>query len=203
ENATMSLSRIFDRTYGGFGSAPKFPHAMELRLLLRAWRRFGDDDALHMARVTLDHMAMGGMYDHLGGGFHRYSTDDRWLAPHFEKMLYDNALLTAAYLEAYQATGSVFYREVVEETWDYIHRQMSSHEGPFYSTQDGDSEGVEGKFYVWSAQEIEQVLGKEAAEVFGYVYGVQPEGNWEGANILHRTKTYEQNAKLLGITVQE
>src|SRR6202007_3263071 len=104
-----------DGTYGGFGQAPKFPHSMELRLLLRAWKRFDDEDALHMTRVTLDHMAMGGMYDHLGGGLHRYSTDERWLVPHFEKMLYDNALLALAYLDAHQATGEPFYREVVEQ----------------------------------------------------------------------------------------
>ena len=129
---------------------------MDLRLLLRAWKRFGDDDALQMVRQTLDRMAMGGMYDHLGGGFHRYSTDDRWLVPHFEKMLYDNALLAVAYLEAYQATGDPFYREVVEETLAYVLREMTSPEGPFYSTQDADSEGVEGKFFVWSAEEIER-----------------------------------------------
>src|SRR5205807_8136100 len=123
------------------------------------------------------HMARGGIYDHLGGGFHRYSTDERWLAPHFEKMLYDNALLTVAYLEAYQATGEGLYRQVVEETLAYVEREMTSPEGPFYSTQDADSEGIEGKFYVWSAQEIEQVLGKERADRFTYVYGVTPEGN--------------------------
>src|SRR6516164_1156715 len=156
------LSRSFDRTYGGFGHAPKFPHSMELRLLLRAWKRFGNDDALHMAQTTLDHMAMGGMYDHLGGGFHRYSTDERWLVPHFEKMLYDNALLPLAYLEAYQATGHALYREVTEETLAYVLREMTSPEGAFYSTQDADSEGVEGKFFVWSAAEIDTVLGAEA-----------------------------------------
>src|SRR5947209_20403485 len=116
-----------------------------------------------MAKVTLDHMARGGIYDHLGGGFHRYSTDARWLVPHFEKMLYDNALLTVAYLEAFQATGEPLYREVVEETLAYVEREMTSPEGPFYSTQDADSEGVEGKFYVWSSAEVEQILGKELA----------------------------------------
>ena len=125
-----------------------------------------------MARHTLDRMAMGGMYDHLGGGFHRYSTDARWLVPHFEKMLYDNALLAVAYLEAFQATGEPFYREVVEETLAYVLREMTSPEGPFYSTQDADSEGVEGKFFVWTADEIETVLGKELAELFSDVYDV-------------------------------
>src|SRR5262249_46007745 len=119
-NAVALLNRAFDRTYGGFGSAPKFPHSIELRLVLRAAQRFGDDHARDMACLTLDRMAMGGMYDHLGGGFHRYSTDERWLVPHFEKMLYDNALLTVAYLEAHQVTGNALYREVVEDTLGYV-----------------------------------------------------------------------------------
>jgi uncharacterized protein YyaL (SSP411 family) len=195
-NAASALGRAFDSRFGGFGSAPKFPHAMELRVLLRAWKRFGSDDALRMARLTLDKMAMGGMYDQLGGGFHRYSTDERWLVPHFEKMLYDNALLSLAYLEAFQATGDIFYREVVEETLDYVLREMTSPESPFYSTQDADSEGVEGKFYVWSAAEIEKILGKESADLFAEVYDVTPAGNWEGHNILNRVKTHEQYARL-------
>src|SRR5205823_6084768 len=123
--AVSTLARAFDSRFGGFGSAPKFPHAMELRVLLRAFARFGNQEALHMARLTLDRMARGGMYDHLGGGFHRYSTDERWLVPHFEKMLYDNALLTVAYVEAFQATGKRLYRDVVEETLDYIAREMT------------------------------------------------------------------------------
>lgn len=202
-HAASTLGRAFDRRFGGFGSAPKFPHAMELRLLLRAHKRFGSEDALHMARLTLDRMAMGGMYDQLGGGFHRYSTDERWLVPHFEKMLYDNALLSLAYLEAFQATGESFYREVIKETLDYILREMTSPEGPFYSTQDADSEGVEGKFYVWSAVEIEQILGRESADLFGEVYDVTPTGNWEGHNILNRAKTYEQYARLRKISEAE
>jgi uncharacterized protein YyaL (SSP411 family) len=203
--AASGLARSFDRQYGGFGEAPKFPRPMDLRLLLRAWKRFGDDDALHMARHTLDRMAMGGIYDHLGGGFARYSTDERWLVPHFEKMLYDNALLTVAYSEALRATGDPLYRAVIEETLGWVRREMTSPEGPFYSTLDADSEGVEGKFYVWSADEIKRVLGKEDAELFGQVYGVEPEGNWHDphghgparANILYRAKTFEQSAKLL------
>src|SRR5262249_13805600 len=125
-HATGLLGRAFDSQHGGFGSAPKFPHPMHLPLLLRAWRRFNDDHALHMVRVTLDHMARGGIYDHLGGGFARYSTDERWLVPHFEKMLYDNALLSIAYLEAFQATGEPFYREIVEETLGWVLREMTS-----------------------------------------------------------------------------
>jgi uncharacterized protein YyaL (SSP411 family) len=196
-NAVIRLSNAFDPSRGGFGSAPKFPHPMELRLLLRASKRFHNDDALGMVRLTLDHMARGGIYDQLGGGFHRYSTDERWLVPHFEKMLYDNALLTLTYLEAFQATAEPFYRRIVEETLDYVLREMTSPEGPFYSTQDADSEGEEGKFFVWSAKEIESVLGKDLAETFCYVYDVGEDGNWEGRNILHRGKTDTQDARLL------
>jgi len=199
----LSLERSFDATHGGFGSAPKFPHPMELRLLLRISKRFGDEDALRMAQLTLDRMAMGGIYDHLGGGFHRYSTDERWLVPHFEKMLYDNALLSLAYLEGYQATGAPLYRRVVEETLDYVLREMTSPEGFFYSTQDADSEGEEGKFFVWSAQEVQSVLGKELGEVAAYVYDIIPSGNWEGHNILHRTKTEEQDARILHLSEAE
>ncbi len=199
-HAVSTLARSFDSRFGGFGSAPKFPHAMELRVLLRAHKRFGREDALHMARLTLDRMAMGGMYDQLGGGFHRYSTDQRWLVPHFEKMLYDNTLLALAYLEGFQATGEAFYREVVHETLDYVLREMTSPEGPFFSTQDADSEGLEGKFYVWSAEEIEQILGRESADLFSEVYDVTPSGNWEGHNILNRAKTYEQYARLRNIS---
>jgi hypothetical protein len=201
--AAGMLERAFDSVHGGFGSAPKFPHPMDIRLLLRVWKRFEDDAALRMARSTLDHMAMGGIYDHLGGGFHRYSTDERWLAPHFEKMLYDNALLTVAYLEAYQATGDLSYRRVVEETLAYVLREMTSPEGPFYSTQDADSEGEEGKFYVWTTGEVEQILGKDNADIFGYVYDVNAGGNWEGHTILHRSKTDEQDARLLKLDVEE
>src|SRR5205085_5296361 len=133
-NAAAKLARSFDRTHGGFGAAPKFLHTMDLRLLLRAWKRFGEDDALGMVRLTLDRMAMGGIYDHLGGGFARYSTHERWLVPHFEKMLYDNALLVPCYLEAFQISGDPFYRQIVEETLAWVARAMTSPEGPFYST---------------------------------------------------------------------
>jgi uncharacterized protein YyaL (SSP411 family) len=195
--AAAGLARAYDPVHGGFGQAPKFLHTMDLRVLLRAWKRFGDAQALEMVHHTLDRMAMGGIYDHLGGGFARYSTDARWLVPHFEKMLYDNALLVGAYLEAFQATGEPSYREVVEETLGWVAREMTSPEGPFFSTLDADSEGVEGRFYVWSAGEIEQILGAQDAELFNAAYGVEPEGNWdEGLNILHRTKTFAQLARL-------
>ncbi|MBM4067434.1 MAG: thioredoxin domain-containing protein [Planctomycetes bacterium] len=202
-HAAAVLRRSFDSVHGGFGSAPKFPHALELRLLLRVAQRYQDDYARAMARFTLEHMARGGMYDHLGGGFHRYSTDERWLVPHFEKMLYDNALLTPAYVEAYQATGDPFFHTVVEETLAYVLREMTSPEGPFYSTQDADSEGVEGKFFVWSSAEVEQVLGKDDAEFFASVYDVTPDGNWEERNILHRGRSDEQEAKLLRVPIKE
>jgi uncharacterized protein YyaL (SSP411 family) len=200
---TGQLARAFDPREGGFGSQPKFPHPTELRLLLRVARRFDDAQAMSMARLTLDRMAMGGMYDQLGGGFHRYSTDARWLVPHFEKMLYDNALLALAYLEAFQATGEPSYREVVQETLAYVRREMTSPEGPFYSTQDADSEGEEGKFFVWSAAEVESALGGELAAVFNRVYDVTPGGNWEGHNILNRPKTYEQCARQMKIDEAE
>jgi uncharacterized protein YyaL (SSP411 family) len=201
--AGAALRQRFDPMYGGFGQAPKFPQAIDLRLLLRLARRFGDDSARQMALVTLQAMARGGIYDHLGGGFHRYSTDRRWLVPHFEKMLYDNALLTSAYLEAFQATGEPLFREVVVQTLDYVQREMTSPEGPFYSTQDADSEGVEGKFYVWSAAEVQQLLGEELARLFAAVYDVTPEGNWEGHNILNRARSDAQDAALLGLSEEE
>lgn len=196
-NAGDMLRRSFDAHNGGFGAEPKFPHPMDIRLLLRAWRRFGNDEARDMATLTLDKMAMGGIYDHLGGGFARYSTDARWLVPHFEKMLYDNALLTAAYVEGFQASADPFYREVVEETLGYVAREMTSPEGPFYSTQDADSEGEEGRFFVWSVAQIQHVLGPEEAKLFSHVYNVTPEGNWEGHNILNRTRSFAQEAKAL------
>src|SRR5262245_21150210 len=181
--AVGELGHRFDPLHGGFGQPPKFLHTMDLRLLLRAWQRFDLPDALHMVRHTLERMAMGGIYDHLGGGFARYSTDARWLVPHFEKMLYDNALLVGVYVEAFQATGSPNFAEVVEETLGWVRREMTSPEGPFYSTIDADSEGEEGKFYVWTDDEINEVLGADA-KLFSAVHGVEEGGNWEGHNIL-------------------
>jgi uncharacterized protein YyaL (SSP411 family) len=202
KRAAQLLRRRFDAQFGGFGQAPKFPHPMDLRLLLRLYHRFGDNDTLAMARKTLDHMARGGMYDQLGGGFHRYSTDARWLVPHFEKMLYDNALLAVTYLEAHRVTGDPFYRRIVEETLDYVLREMTSPEGAFYSTQDADSEGEEGKFFVWSEAEIRNVLGEDA-DFFSKIMDVTPHGNWEGANILNRARSDEQEAHLAGIALAE
>ncbi len=202
QNAVEQLGLSFDPGCGGFGSAPKFPHPIDLRLLLRAWKRFGDDQALAMVRTTLDHMARGGLYDHLGGGFHRYSTDAAWLVPHFEKMLYDNALLAQAYLEGYQATHDDFYRDVVEITVAYLLREMASPAGPFFSAQDADSEGQEGKFFVWSLAEIKEVLGVEA-DLLAAVYDVTDAGNWDGSNILHLSRSYRQNARALAMPQAE
>jgi uncharacterized protein YyaL (SSP411 family) len=194
---------IHDSVHGGFGDAPKFPHALELRLLLRIWKRTGESELLDIVRRSLDHMARGGIFDQLAGGFHRYSTDARWLVPHFEKMLYDNALLAAAYVDAFQATAEPFYREVAERVLDYVVREMTDPAGPFYATQDADSEGEEGKFYVWSKSEIDSILGPELSEMFCSVYGVTSSGNWEGHTILCRSKTDEQDARLMGMSVED
>ena len=198
DQAARTTMRSFDPLHGGFGHAPKFPHPMDLKVLLRYHARSGDAQALHIVRHTLDKMARGGIYDHLGGGFARYSTDDRWLVPHFEKMLYDNALLASAYLEGFQATGDPEYARVSRETMDYILGRMTGAEGAFYSTEDADSEGVEGKYYVWSAAEVKEVLGADRAKVFCYVYDVTEQGNWEEHNILNLPRTLGQAAKLLG-----
>jgi uncharacterized protein YyaL (SSP411 family) len=185
--------RLFDDVNGGLRRAPKFPSNVPVRLLLRAHHRTGDPALLRMATLTLEKMAAGGMYDQLGGGFHRYSTDAVWLVPHFEKMLYDNALLAVAYSEAFQATGRADFARVTRETLDYLLREMASPEGAFYSATDADSAAPgghqeEGAFFVWSKPEIEQVLaglGADALPRFVAHYGVTAEGNFEGANILH------------------
>ena len=189
--AHNELSRQFDTRYGGFGSAPKFPGAMALSFLLRYYKRTGSQSALDMVVLSLDEMARGGIYDQLGGGFHRYSVDERWLVPHFEKMLYDNALLTRVYLEAHQVTGSPYYREIVLETLGYIQREMMDASGGFYSSQDADSEGYEGKFYVWVTQEVESILGKEDAKIFVDYFDVTAYGNFEGNNILNHRRELE------------
>jgi uncharacterized protein YyaL (SSP411 family) len=180
------FKRAFDRVEGGVRRAPKFPSNIPVRLLLRHHRRTGDAESLNMATLTLQKMAGGGMYDQLGGGFHRYSTDARWLVPHFEKMLYDNALLAVAYAEAAQVTGRADFARVARETLDYVLREMTSPDGAFYSATDADSEGQEGKFFVWSEKEIRDVLGPgpETARFLRY-YGVTTGGNFEGANILN------------------
>jgi uncharacterized protein len=196
--AAGALLDSFDPEYGGFGGAPKFPQAAGLQLLLRQEGNGANAAALRAVRLSLDGMARGGIYDHLGGGFHRYSTDARWLAPHFEKMLYDQALLSPAYLEAFLVTGEADYACVVRETLDYVLREMRSPEGGFYSTQDADSEGVEGRFYLWTPREIQEVLGKERAALFCRAYGVDEAGNFEGGSILHRPEPWPELARATG-----
>ncbi len=203
EAAAASLERVFDHRHGGFGGAPKFPHPMDLRLLLRQARREGREAMREMVTLTLDKMAAGGIYDQLGGGFHRYSVDERWLVPHFEKMLYDNALLLSCYVEAYQATGNVDYARVARETADYVLREMTDPQGGFYSTLDADSEAEEGKFYVWTPAELVEHLGEEPARRFAYVYDVTEAGNFEGHNILNRPKTLAQCAPILNVDQAE
>ena len=180
------LRDSFDGQYGGFGQAPKFPTPHNLGFLLRYWRWTGEEQALAMVEKTLQSMHDGGIYDHLGYGFSRYSVDREWLVPHFEKMLYDNALLATAYLECYQATGDEGYGRVADEIFQYVLRDMTSSEGGFYSAEDADSEGEEGKFYVWSPAEIREALGEEMGDRFCQWYGVTEEGNFEGKNILNR-----------------
>jgi hypothetical protein len=204
DHAAAALTHALDTTHGGFGRAPKFPHPMDLRLLARDWHRTGGESSLSAMTLTLDKMAGGGIYDQLGGGFHRYSVDERWLVPHFEKMLYDNALLVPCYLDALAITGNADYARVARETCDYVLREMTDPLGGFYSTQDADSEGEEGKFFVWTPAEIEAVLGDAAAKTFCYVYNVTPEGNFEhGRSILNRPKTLAQCGQILGRDVSE
>ena len=183
--AFAALSNQYDGAHGGFGEAPKFPQPVTLELIMRHHVRTGDPVALDMVVHTLRRMAAGGMRDHLGGGFHRYSVDARWLVPHFEKMLYDNALLARAYLDAYRLTDSDDLRAVVVDTLDYMAEDMRSPEGGFFAARDADSEGEEGVFYVWTPDEIEALLGAEETLLFTRLYGVSPAGNFEGKNILH------------------
>src|SRR5438105_14620818 len=202
EIAYRAIGGRFDPREGGFGGAPKFPPSMNVDFLLRYHHRTGDEHALHMATLTLDKMAHGGMYDQVGGGFHRYSTDDRWLVPHFEKMLYDNALLARVYVDAYRSTRDPLYKRIAEETLDFVVREMRAPNGAFYSTQDADSEGVEGKFYVWSLDEFSQLVG-DAAELLARYFGVTEEGNFEEKNILNVPREPELFCKLEGISVQD
>ncbi|PYS13468.1 MAG: thioredoxin domain-containing protein, partial [Acidobacteria bacterium] len=202
DSAYRSIASRFDSGEGGFGSAPKFPPSMSIDFLLRYYDRTGSDDALHMATLTLDKMAYGGMYDQVGGGFHRYSTDDRWLVPHFEKMLYDNALLVRAYVDAHRVTEKPLYKRIAEETLDFVLREMRHPNGSFYSTQDADSEGVEGKFYVWSLKEFSDVVGDDA-ELLAKYFGVTEQGNFEKQNILNVSRDPELFSKLERIPAQQ
>jgi uncharacterized protein YyaL (SSP411 family) len=185
DRCAVGMAEGYDAANGGFGQAPKFPQPMNLDFLLRTWKRKDDAKALAMVEKTLERMARGGIYDQLGGGFHRYSTDAKWLAPHFEKMLYDNAQLARLYLNAWQATQNPLYRRIAEETLDYVQLRMTSPEGGFYSAEDADSEGEEGKFYVWSLDELQAVLTPADARILAPYYDVTTGGNFEGSNILH------------------
>jgi uncharacterized protein YyaL (SSP411 family) len=203
-SAGRGLAAQHDPEFGGFGTAPKFPQPMALEFLLRYWQRTGDEAARDSVVHTLDRMARGGIYDHLGGGFARYSTDAEWLVPHFEKMLYDNAQLARAYLMGYQATGNAFFKDVVEQILGYVLRDMTDPSGGFYSTEDADSEGEEGKFYVWTPAEVRQLLGEEDARLFSAFYDVTTPGNFEGrASILHMDHTPLELAPKLGVTEAE
>jgi uncharacterized protein YyaL (SSP411 family) len=196
DQAYLALARSFDRVNGGFGSAPKFPPSMALMFLLRQHKRTNSSTPLEMVELTLDKMASGGIYDHLGGGFHRYSVDARWLVPHFEKMLYDNALLARAYLYAYQVTNKWHYRQVSEETLEYVLRDMTDRHGGFYSSEDADSEGEEGKFYLWTLDEVIKLLGPDEGRLFAAYFNITDRGNFEhGKSILNTPQTLEQVAK--------
>ena len=188
----------FDRQEGGFGGAPKFPGSMSLQFLLEYYFQNQQEEALKHLELSLDKMILGGIYDQLGGGFARYATDRAWLVPHFEKMLYDNALLVGLLSAAYQSTGKSLYKETIEETLDFIEGEMTNPEGGFYAALDADSEGVEGKFYIWSWQELQEVLGEDLA-IFAEYYGASPDGNWEGNNILWRPNQKEVSIAAKGL----
>jgi uncharacterized protein len=186
ESAVTRLERFFDPQHGGFGDAPKFPHCMDIEFLLRLHARRPEPRMATLIHTTLDRMACGGIFDHLGGGFARYSVDAQWLVPHFEKMLYDNGLLAGNYLRAAVAFDRHDYRHVARQTLDYVAQSLRDESGGFHSSEDADSEGEEGKFYVWSANEIDAILGADRGPAFRRAYGVTEAGNFEGHNILNR-----------------
>lgn len=201
DQCVTRLLQTVDRDHGGLGNRPKFPPAMALSFLMRRYQRTGDAAILAAIELTLEKMAAGGIYDQLGGGFHRYSVDERWLVPHFEKMLYDNALLSRLYLDAWLLTGRPLYRRITEETLDYVIREMTDPGGGFYSTQDADSEGVEGKFFVWTPEEVLATLGEDDGRIFCHFYDVTPDGNFEDQNILHIERPVEEVAASLDLPV--
>ena len=207
--AMSNLLRQVDRTHGGFGSQPKFPNPMNLAYLLRSHARTGDDEALLATSFSLRKMAQGGIYDQLGGGFHRYSVDNVWLVPHFEKMLYDNAQLSRLYLHAWQVTRDPYFRRIAEDIYDYILREMTAPEGGFYSTTDADSEGEEGRFFVWTLDQVREALAPIADDVPDAVaiaesyWGMLPGGNFEGSNILNVPEADSTIAEQFGITSVE
>ena len=209
EEAAERMMSSIDREHGGFGGAPKFPNPISLEFLLRYHARSGNAEALQMVELTLQKMARGGIYDQIGGGFARYSVDAQWLVPHFEKMLYDNAQLSRLYLHAWQITGDEFYRTIAEDIYDYILREMCSSDGGFYSATDADSEGEEGKFFVWSIDEVEEALTPLADELPNAMdiavtsYGMSWSGNFEGTNILYLPQGAQQTAEQLGMSADD
>lgn len=211
EKILSQLKSSFDSENGGFGTAPKFPSLQNLMFLMRMYRKTGDSSLLDMVKKTLVSMRMGGIFDHIGYGFHRYSTDTGWFLPHFEKMIYDQAFMIMAYTEAYQLTGEKLFKEVVYEVVDFLNREMVSPEGAFYSAIDADSENEEGKYYTWKAAEIFQALGKEDAEIFMSVFNADMSGNYieeatgrsTGKNILYLNRSREEEARRLGLSGEE
>ena len=197
------LAQSYDAEHGGLGKAPKFPNVGVYEVFLRNYHRSKKSRFLDMVTNTLTKMARGGIYDHLGGGFHRYSVDEKWLVPHFEKMLYDNAQLIRIYAQVYCVTQESFFKQVVDETMNYLMREMLHTEGGFYSTQDADSEGEEGKFFVWTEAEITRLLGEDASEIFCRIYDVTEQGNFEDKNILHPILTLEQASKFFRRDLKE
>jgi len=202
DEAALNLFQLGDSTYGGFGSAPKFPNAANVSFLFNYAKLSGHSKFTEFGLKTLKKMAKGGIFDQIGGGFHRYSTDAKWLVPHFEKMLYDNALIPVNFAEAYQITNDPFYLEILQKTLDFVLRDMTSPEGGFYSAYDADSEGVEGKFYVWTKKEIKEILGDDA-DIFCLFYDVTDGGNWEGNTILCNNLCLSNIAFNFGITEEK
>ncbi|TFF98571.1 MAG: thioredoxin domain-containing protein [Promethearchaeota archaeon] len=211
KKAFTQLKSRFDGKYGGFGTKPKFPTPHTILFLLRFWNRTKEKSALEMVEKTLQEMRKGGIFDHIGFGFHRYSTDQKWLVPHFEKMLYDQALLAIAYLETYQATKKEIYANTARDIFTYVLRDMKSPEGAFYSAEDADSEGVEGKFYVWKRGEIYEILNEDDAHLFEHIFNIKEEGNYleeatkkkTGENILHLKNSYDTISSELGISKKD
>ncbi len=203
EGTVKSLTRIFDADFGGFGTAPKFPSTPSLNLLLRYYDQSGDQAALNKVTYTLRQMALGGVYDQLGGGFHRYSVDAQWQVPHFEKMLYDNAQLARLYFRTFQASEDQLYRDIGIEILEYVLREMCDPEGGFYSAQDADSEGAEGTYFIWRPEEFHSVLGLDSGTVLCRYYNITDAGNFEGQNIPHLTRSIEVLAEALGSPIDE
>ncbi len=203
DRAVASLESEFDAQHGGWGRAPKFPQPMAIEFLLRRWVETGDARAIAMARRTLDRMADGGIHDQLGGGFHRYATDAIWLVPHFEKMLYDNAQLARVYTHAFQATGDRRYQAVARDTLDYLLREMRLPDGTFAASRDADTDGVEGATFVWTLEELREMIGPSDLELIVAAYGVTPRGNWEGHTILSRVRDDREVGRLHGLSPDE